>query len=85
MSATGKRNTSKVCEIYSVLRKSSLLWKWRYTSADGCITDCAEDYDLFFQCAVAARARGYEPRSDWTGPCALIVTRDRRPKEALPQ
>lgn len=73
-------SAAKACEIYSVLQKNALLWKWRYTSADGRTTVCAEEYGLFLQCAAAARARGYEPRSDWTGPCALIIGQERRPK-----
>ena len=69
------------CEIYSISHKNSFLWKWRYTSVDGCENVCEEDYALFFDCAAAARARGYEPQSDWTGPCALIVMKDRRPRK----
>jgi len=74
----------KACEIYGVVRRNALLWKWRYTSADGSITDCAEEFRLFLQCAAAARAGGYEPRSDWTGPCAFLVVPDRRPKPEHP-
>jgi hypothetical protein len=72
---TGGTTSSKACEIYSVLRKNVLLWKWRCADADGGMTVCAEEYGLFFQCAAAARARGYAPRSDWTDPCASINAR----------
>jgi hypothetical protein len=72
-------STSNACEIYSVTYKNSFRWKWRYTNADGATHACLEEYSLFFDCAAAARASGYEPRSDWTGPCALIMTLDRRP------
>jgi hypothetical protein len=75
----------KACEIYGVVHRNALIWKWRYTSADGNITDCAEEFRLFLQCAAAARASGYEPRSDWTGPCAFLVARDRRPKRGPPE
>ena len=76
----GTMSAAKACEIYGVMHRSSLLWKWRYTSADGSITDCAEGFRLFLQCVAAARASGYEPHSDWTGPCALLITLDQRPK-----
>lgn len=68
-------SAAKACEIYSVVHRNSLLWKWRVTTADGTITDSAEEYRLFLQCAAAARASGYEPRSDWTGPCALFISK----------
>jgi len=71
---------ANACEIYSVSHKNSFLWMWRYKSADGCENVCAEYYKLFSDCAAAARARGYQPRSDWTGPCALLIAQDRRPE-----
>jgi hypothetical protein len=74
---------ANVCRIYSVSRNRSLLWKWRYTGADGSDHVCEEDYTLFSDCAAAARASGYEPRADWTGPCALIITQGRKAKAAL--
>ena len=77
-------SAAKACEIYGVVHRNSLLWKWRYTSLDGSITDCAEEFRLFLQCAAAARACGYEPRSDWTGPCALLIARDRKLKGEHP-
>lgn len=79
LSAAGQAvSASTACEIYSVTCKNSFRWKWRYTSADGAAHACPEEYSLFFDCAAAARACGYEPRSDWTGPCALNITQDRR-------
>jgi len=69
------------CEIFSVSHKNSIAWKWRYTGVDGCMQACAEEYRLFLECTAAARASGYEPRSDWTGPCALINTQKKRPGE----
>jgi hypothetical protein len=85
MTVAEKMGASKACEIYSVLRKNALLWKWRYTGADGRTTDSADEYRLFLQCAAAARALGLEPRSDWTGPCALIMARRAQPTEVLPE
>lgn len=79
--ATAGMSAAKACEIYGVLHRNSLHWKWRYTSADGSVTDCAEEFRLFLQCAAAARACGYRPHSDWTGPCALLITRDRRTQD----
>lgn len=62
------------CEIYSVAHRNSFRWKWRHVNASGSRVDCAEEYEVFFDCVRAARARGYEPRSSWTGvvlvPCA---------------
>jgi hypothetical protein len=80
----GSMSAAKACEIYGVVHRNSLLWKWRYTSSDGSVTDCAEEFRLFLQCTAAARACGYEPRSDWTGPCALLFARDRRSKGEHP-
>lgn len=65
-------SAARTCEIYSVPHKNSVFWKWRYTGTDGHVNVCDEEYRLFLQCAAAARARGFEPRSDWTGPCARI-------------
>jgi len=76
-------NATSACEIYSVLHRNSMRWKWRYMNADGSLTACEEEYGLFLQCAAAARARGYQPRTDWTGPCALIVTQDRKSNRDL--
>lgn len=80
----GSMSVAKACEIYGVVHRNSLLWKWRHTSADGSITDCAEEFRLFLQCVAAARACGYEPRTDWTGPCAVLIAPHRRPKGEHP-
>lgn len=71
-------NLAKTCEIYSIRHRNTLLWKWRYTAANGFMNVCDEEYSRFVECVAAARARGYTPRSDWTGPCALINPRDGR-------
>lgn len=78
-------SAAKACEIYSIVHRNSSLWKWRYRDADGSVTVCAEEYGFFLQCVAAARARGYEPRTDWTSPCALIVTQDRKRKKDFPK
>lgn len=60
------------CEIYGLSRGSTFLWKWRHLDADGREQVCPQEYKRFVECAAAARESGYEPRSDWTGPCALV-------------
>ena len=72
---------ANACAIYSVSHKNSFLWKWRYTGVDGGENVSAEGYTLFSDCAAAARASGYEPQSDWTGPCAVIPPQHRRPRK----
>ena len=57
-------STARACEIYGVVHRNALLWKWRYTSADGSVTDSAEEFHLFLQCVAAARASGYAPHAD---------------------
>jgi len=83
--AAGSMSVASACEIYGVSHRNFLRWKWRATNAEGRVTACAEEYALFSQCAAAARACGYEPRSDWTGPCASIVEPDRRPAKEHPK
>lgn len=68
---SGKPNS---CEIYGLVRGSAFLWKWRCRDAGGREQVCPQEYKRFAECAAAARASGYEPRSDWTGPCALVST-----------
>lgn len=67
------------CEIYGVMHKNSVRWKWRHARADGGMQACPEEYTLLVECVAAARAGGYEPRSSWTGPCASILAQDSRP------
>lgn len=64
---------ANVCEIYAVTRRNAFLWKWRYTGADGREQVCPQEYKRFAECAAAARASGYAPRSDWTGPCTTVA------------
>ena len=54
----------KYCEIYPVTRKekNAFRWKWRHTNADGRSVESKESYALYYECMVAARAAGYEPR-----------------------
>ena len=54
------------CEIYPIgYRKSekntSFRWKWRHVAADGSIEESTELYELYYECVVAARVRGYQP------------------------
>ena len=61
----------RFCEIISVVHKHAFRWKWRYLGNDGHVDECAEEYEIFFDCVAAARSSGYEPRSFWTGPVML--------------
>jgi hypothetical protein len=60
-----------VCEIFLVANKRAILWKWRYLSADGRVDECKDGYGEYFQCVSDARAKGYEPKPNWTGPLML--------------
>jgi hypothetical protein len=51
------------CEIFYVRYKQSFRWKWRSVDEDGSVKDESEEsYELFYECVVAAREHGYEPR-----------------------
>jgi hypothetical protein len=50
------------CEIYHVTYKNSFRWKWRHVSEDGRIEESRQDYSLYYECVVAARSSGYQPR-----------------------
>jgi hypothetical protein len=64
-----RRETTKPsCEVYDVKHESSFRWKWRHLGADGAMIECEAEFELFFDCVLAARAQGYEPTSRWTGP-----------------
>jgi len=54
----------KFCEIYPVARKdkNAFRWKWRHTRGDGRAVESKESYALYYECMVAAREAGYEPR-----------------------
>ena len=54
----------KYCEIYPVARKdkNAFRWKWRHTSTDGRAVESKDSYALYYECMMAARAAGYEPR-----------------------
>ena len=62
-----------ICEIYGVAHKNAFRWKWRYADARHVIVECPEEYEQFFDCVHAARARGYEPRARWTGGALLLL------------
>ncbi|HUG76141.1 MAG TPA: hypothetical protein VML57_01505 [Burkholderiales bacterium] len=70
---------ARPCEIYSVPHKHSFRWKWRSLDADGSLNERPEEYSLYFDCVAAARASGYEPRSEWTSPLMLSPRPSRRP------
>ena len=54
----------KFCVIYPVSRKekNAFRWKWRHVRADGNPVESKESYALYYECMVAAREAGYEPR-----------------------
>ncbi|HEY8250611.1 MAG TPA: hypothetical protein VIG70_08395 [Burkholderiales bacterium] len=52
----------KNCDIHHVKHKNSFRWKWRHTRSDGTVKESAESYKLYYECVMAARASGYEPR-----------------------
>ena len=52
----------QTCDIHHVKHEGSFRWKWRHVAADGTVKESAQSYSLFYECIVAARASGYEPR-----------------------
>jgi hypothetical protein len=50
------------CEIFHVPYKTTFRWKWRRLDEDGKVKEESEEsYELFYECVLAARQRGYEP------------------------
>jgi hypothetical protein len=57
------------CEIYPIgyrksetsKKQSSFRWKWRHIADDGSVEESTELYELYYECVVAARVRGYQP------------------------
>jgi hypothetical protein len=50
------------CEIYHVSYKNAFRWKWRHVDEEGRIEESLQDYSLYYECVVAARSSGYQPR-----------------------
>ena len=50
-------NTYRPCSITYVKQGSTAGWRWQPVEGDA----SREIYDLFYECVVAARKRGYEP------------------------
>lgn len=50
------------CEIYHVAYKKSFRWKWRHVRDNGRIEESRQTYSLYYECVVAARSSGYQPR-----------------------
>ena len=50
------------CDIHHVKHRDAFRWKWRYVAADGTVKESPQSYSLFYECVVAARQSGYEPR-----------------------
>lgn len=61
------------CELYLVAHRHSSWWKWRAVGADGLVTECIGEFRVYIECVAAARARGYEPRAQWTAPVAQLT------------
>lgn len=61
------------CEIYSVVRRNAVRWKWRHAAAGGAVVECTEEFERFSECIHAARASGYEPRTNWARAALLAV------------
>ncbi len=52
----------KICEIYSVPHEKSYRWKWRPLEKDaGAAKEQEREYQLYYDCLLAARENGYEP------------------------
>jgi hypothetical protein len=51
---------AKHCKIVYVRRSQASGWAWRAVSSEEA-QPSAEVYGLFYECVVAARARGYTP------------------------
>lgn len=49
------------CEIFYVKRNGKLRWKWRATAESGAIDGPKDEYELFYECLSAARAKGFTP------------------------
>jgi hypothetical protein len=52
----------KPCEIYPVPYEKSFRWKWRPLAAEARAEGSELEYQLFYECVLAARASGYEPK-----------------------
>ncbi len=53
------------CQIVQIAHDDTYRWKWRHVSAEGVVTESAESYAFHYQCAAAARHRGYRPDMKW--------------------
>jgi len=49
------------CKIVYVRRNQASGWTWQVVAPKGEVNASAELYGLFYECVVAARARGYTP------------------------
>lgn len=65
------------CDIRHVQYKDSFRWKWRHVRADGTVRESAESYPLFYECVLAARENGYEPRLASAAACAITTSSPR--------
>jgi hypothetical protein len=56
------KDRMETCDIRHVDHEGSYRWKWRHVAADGTVKESPQSYSLFYECMVAARESGYEPR-----------------------
>jgi hypothetical protein len=61
MYAGPMEKTVPQCEIVYVKDKAAKGWKWRSVSSSGAVRSSEEVYGLFYDCVVAARAKGFTP------------------------
>ena len=49
----------QTCQIIYIKHKDSFRWKWRSVTPQGGVEESERSYALYYECVVAARARGY--------------------------
>jgi len=50
------------CEIVHITRERALRWKWRHVDPEGRVKESQQDYALYYDCVIAAREHGYQPK-----------------------
>lgn len=55
------QDRNRKCQIIYVRERQGGGWKWRVVSSSGPVETSERAFDLFYECVVAARERGYEP------------------------
>jgi hypothetical protein len=60
-----------LCQILQVEHDDAPRWKWRYTDAEGRVTESAQTFTYHYECVAAARQVGYRPEHRWLPPTAI--------------